>query len=59
MVYTVSEVAEKLGVSASSLRFYERHGLLPCVARTPGGVRQFTEADVARVREILLLRECG
>ncbi|MBQ4426364.1 MAG: MerR family transcriptional regulator [Oscillospiraceae bacterium] len=59
MTYTVSEIAEKLGLSASALRFYDRNGLLPNVERSPGGVRKFTEEDIESVKEVVLLRECG
>ena len=31
MIYTVGEMAQKLGVSASTLRYYDKEGLLPFV----------------------------
>lgn len=53
-MYTVSEMAKKLGVAPSTLRYYDKEGLLPFVKRSAGGIRQFSEAD----REWLQMIEC-
>jgi DNA-binding transcriptional MerR regulator len=53
--YSIAEVAEKLGLSAHTLRYYERIGLLD-VARDRSGRRQYTDADVSRVLFITRLR---
>ena len=37
MVYTVGEMAKMLEVPASTLRYYDKEGLLPFVERSPGG----------------------
>lgn len=42
---TIAEVARKYGVTTDALRYYERIGLLPNVARTPGGIRDYSESD--------------
>lgn len=42
MVYTVGEMAKLLGVPASTLRYYDKEGLLPFVERSPGGRRSGT-----------------
>jgi MerR family mercuric resistance operon transcriptional regulator len=47
---TIGELATAAGVRISTLRFYERRGLLTPSARTAAGYRQFTADDVARVR---------
>jgi MerR family copper efflux transcriptional regulator len=39
-------VARKVGLSVDAIRFYERYGLLPRAARTPGGFRQYGENAV-------------
>jgi DNA-binding transcriptional MerR regulator len=52
---TIAEVAEKTGVSAHTLRYYERVGLLD-VGRQAGGHRRFSEHDVDRVVFIGRLR---
>ena len=59
MMYTVSEMAKMLGVSASTLRYYEREGLLPFVERTNGGIRLFTEQDIPWLKCILFLKQAG
>lgn len=45
MVYTVGEMAKILEVPASTLRYYDKEGLLPFVERSPGGMRMFQEKD--------------
>ena len=45
MLYTVSEMAKRLGVAPSTLRYYDKEGLLPFVERSPGGIRMFQESD--------------
>ena len=45
--FTIAEVAGKTGVSAHTLRYYERIGLLD-VGRRASGHRQFTERDIGR-----------
>ena len=45
MAYTVCEMAKKLGLSASTLRYYDKEGLLPLVERSDGGARLFSEKD--------------
>ena len=41
MVYTVGEMAKKLDVPASTLRYYDKEGLMPFVERSSGGIRIF------------------
>ena len=42
---TIAQVSKRCGVSADTLRYYERMGLLPSIARTPGGIRDYSEDD--------------
>ena len=53
--YTVQEAAELTNVSAHTLRYYERIGLLH-VNRAANGHRRYTEGDLGWVKFILLLR---
>jgi DNA-binding transcriptional MerR regulator len=53
--YTIAEVAEKLDLTAHTLRYYERIGLLE-VGRDEGGRRRYTDADVGRAVFISKLR---
>ena len=45
MIYTVGEMAQKLGVPASTLRYYDKEGLLTFVERSSEGNRLFREND--------------
>ena len=45
MHHTVGEMAKKLGVAPSTLRYYEKEGLLPFVERSEGGIRVFRDSD--------------
>jgi DNA-binding transcriptional MerR regulator len=50
--YRISELAERSGFPASTLRFYEQEGLLPATARTPGGYRSYDDHAVERLKFI-------
>lgn len=54
----IREAAALLGVSAHTLRYYEREGLLG-VPRTAGGERLYGDAELARLRFLLHLRGTG
>jgi MerR family transcriptional regulator, aldehyde-responsive regulator len=56
---TIQEVAEKTGISAYTIRFYEKSGILPRIQRTQGGIRQFTEADVTFLLFLVELKRTG
>jgi len=56
---TVAEAANETGVSAHTLRYYERAGLLPPVERNGSGHRRFTVEDVEWVVMITRLRSTG
>lgn len=49
---SIGEVAELLGVSAHTLRYYEKIGLLAPVSKTTSGRREFSEADIKRLQFI-------
>lgn len=59
MPYTIGEVASMLGINASTLRYYDKEGLLPRVGRTAGGIRSFTDADLETLRIIECLKSTG
>ena len=58
-LYTISEAARRLGLPASTIRFYDKRGLLPHVSRTDGGIRMFTEDDLEWLRFIERLKVSG
>ena len=57
-VYVISVAAELTGVHAQTLRNYERQGLLT-PARSPGGNRRYSDADLGRIRRIAQLTDDG
>ncbi len=59
MNYTISELAEKTGLSIHTLRYYEKEGVLRRVERTPGGRRVYSEECVSMVIGALCLKQAG
>lgn len=59
MVYTVGEMAKLLGVPSSTLRYYDKEGLLPFVERSAGGIRMFHEKDYEWLQIIGCLKKAG
>ena len=59
MIYTVGEMAKMLDVPASTLRYYDKEGLLPFVERSPGGIRMFQESDYGWLKIISCLKKAG
>lgn len=57
-VYVISVAAEIAGVHPQTLRIYERKGLVD-PARTTGGSRRYSEADIEMLRRISELTEAG
>ena len=55
----ISEVSEQCDISADTLRYYERIGLLPPVNRSDSGIRDYSELDVRRVEFIKCMRSAG
>ena len=52
----IGELARDLGVSSDTLRFYERSGYLPSPPRGENSYREYSPADVDRIRLLLELR---
>jgi len=56
-LYKIGEVAEDVGITQRTIRYYEELGLLGADrARLKGSHRLFTDADIARLRELVRLR---
>ncbi len=57
--YTIEQAATETGVTKHTLRYYEREGLLPSIAKAPSGHRRYTSGDIEWVRFLQLLRATG
>ena len=55
----IAEVSKQYGLTADTLRYYERIGLLPAVARNKSGNRDYSEVDCERIEFIKCMREAG
>ena len=55
----IAEVSERYGISADTLRYYERIGLIPTVNRNGSGIRDYNEIDMRRVDFIKCMRSAG
>ena len=58
-VYTVGEMAKSLGIPSSTLRYYDKEGLLPFVERSSSGIRVFHEKDYEWLQIINCLKKTG
>ena len=58
-MYTIKEVSVKTGLSAYTLRYYEKEGLLSGVERSRGGFRQYTDEDLEALGLICCLKNTG
>ena len=59
MYYTIGEMAKIINVAPSTLRYYDKEGLLPFVERTEGGIRMFKESDYEGLTIINCLKNSG
>ena len=55
----ISEISKKCDISADTLRYYERIGLLPPINRSESGIRDYSDLDVRRVEFIKCMRKAG
>ncbi len=58
-MYSIQEVCKKTGLTAHTLRYYEKEGLLAEVERTPGGFRQYSDEDLEWLGLICCLKNTG
>lgn len=59
MEYTIGQVAQKMGLTAHTLRFYDKEGLLPNVRKNSAGIRRFTEEDLGWLAVLECLKSTG
>ncbi|MDF2882492.1 MAG: hypothetical protein K0R54_3049 [Clostridiaceae bacterium] len=55
----IAEVSEKYNLTADTLRYYERIGLIPPVNRNHSGIRDYTEEDCNWVHFMKCMRGAG
>ncbi|MGE0465274.1 MAG: heavy metal-responsive transcriptional regulator [Steroidobacteraceae bacterium] len=55
----IREAGKAVGMSADTLRYYEKIGLVPRPARAPGGQRTYAERDLARLRFVTRAQAIG
>ena len=48
--YKISEVAEKIGIPISTMKYFEQIGKLPKAQRDENNYRYYTEADLLRIK---------
>ena len=58
-MYTIREVCEKTGLTAHTLRYYEKEKLLPSVDRSAGGFRQYSDEYMEKLAMICCLKNTG
>ena len=56
---TITEVAKLYDLSADTLRYYERIGIIPSVNRNPNGIRNYNEQDCGWVSFAKCMRNAG
>jgi DNA-binding transcriptional MerR regulator len=59
MHYSIGDVARSTGISVSTLRYYDREGMFPDMARRGGGIRVFSEKELGILRVIECLKKAG
>ncbi|WP_370831805.1 MerR family transcriptional regulator [Clostridium sp.] len=59
MTYTIKQVADKMGVSVPTLRYYDKEGLLPFIEKKENGTRIFKESDLRTLEIISCMKASG
>ncbi len=59
MPYTIKQAAEIMHVTPTTLRYYDKQGLLPNIERRDSGYRMFSDGDILMLRVIDCLKKTG
>lgn len=59
MPYTIGEISKKLNISVSTLRYYDKKGLIPLVNRTEGNIRLFDDTAIEGLKMLKCLKTTG
>ncbi|MDD3402967.1 MAG: MerR family transcriptional regulator [Hespellia sp.] len=57
--FSIGEIAEKYRIPISTIRYYDKNGLLPLIKRTSGNVRIFSDEDMRLLNMIECLKNTG
>jgi DNA-binding transcriptional MerR regulator len=58
-MYSVSQISQMSGLSASTLRFYEKEGIIPNITRNTSGRRQYSDEDLLLLELVICLKDTG
>lgn len=56
---TISQVSNEVGVSADTLRYYEKMGLIPNVERKNGNIRNYSDSNLQWIKFVLCMKRTG
>ena len=59
MGYTIGQVAKKINLPTSTIRYYDTMGLLPFIHRKSSGIREFNDSDLSMLQIIECLKKTG
>ena len=59
ITYSIGEMSSMLDIPVSTLRYYDKHGLLPFLKRTSGNIRVFSKQDITWLNMIECLKNTG
>ncbi len=59
MFYSIGQVSRQTGLSAYTLRYYEKEGLLPFVKKNSSGIRRYSDEDINWLSMIECLKATG
>lgn len=59
MSYTIQQVANMTGIPATTLRYYDKEGLLPFLERRSSSYREFSDIDLASLQIVQCLKATG
>ena len=58
-IMTIAQASQKYGITADTLRYYERIGLLPPVPRNKSGIRDYDEESCRWIELMRCMRKAG
>lgn len=59
MTYTIRQFADKIEVNVTTLRYYDKEGLIPFVDKKPDGTRIFKDEDFQELEIIICMKNSG